>query len=201
MLKRASGTWWRARFFQPPSGGCVLKPRSSRTRRQGRQPAAFRRLCVETTLPCKSACGCLAQPPSGGCVLKRKRVPEFCIFTNQPPSGGCVLKLGLSMMCLITYFQPPSGGCVLKPAARTRSWPCCPQPPSGGCVLKQNAAALGQQLQMPAAFRRLCVETVTSSPAVALAWPAAFRRLCVETARVSNRPNGHQPSRLQAAVC
>ena len=33
----------------------------------------------------------------------------------------------------------------------------------------------------PAAFRRLCVETLDFKIARAQPWPAAFRRLCVET--------------------
>ena len=35
---------------QPPSGGCVLKPRSTGVRHYHKQPAAFRRLCVETEM-------------------------------------------------------------------------------------------------------------------------------------------------------
>ena len=34
-------------------------------------PAAFRRLCVETSRICLTVI-CQVQPPSGGCVLKRK---------------------------------------------------------------------------------------------------------------------------------
>ena len=53
------------------------------------------------------------------------------------------------------------------------------QPPSGGCVLKlQTAHAVGQRL-LPAAFRRLCVETGIS---------------------IMPHPP-YLPSRLQAAVC
>ena len=33
----------------------------------------------------------------------------------------------------------------------------------------------------PAAFRRLCVETINIQPAGSRRYPAAFRRLCVET--------------------
>ena len=33
---------------QPPSGGCVLKPRKSLSKSLGKSPAAFGRLCVET---------------------------------------------------------------------------------------------------------------------------------------------------------
>ena len=53
------------------------------------------------------------------------------------------------------------------------------QPPSGGCVLKQSDAVFGGRGVRPAAFRRLCVETVQKI-----------------LARIAT-----PPSRLQAAVC
>ena len=34
---------------QPPSGGCVLKPQGLDSGRNHMKPAAFRRLCVETS--------------------------------------------------------------------------------------------------------------------------------------------------------
>ena len=55
------------------------------------EPAAFRRLCVET----HRLGGIVAakiQPPSGGCVLKQNRVKKMAEIDFQPPSGGCVLK-------------------------------------------------------------------------------------------------------------
>ena len=57
--------------FQPPSGGCVLKPGGAGGESQAVQPAAFRRLCVETASMVNSPSLLLNQPPSGGCVLKR----------------------------------------------------------------------------------------------------------------------------------
>ena len=36
------------------------------------------------------------------------------------------------------------------------------QPPLGGCVLKPKPTAANRPERYPAAFRRLCVETVTS---------------------------------------
>ena len=33
------------------------------------------------------------------------------------------------------------------------------QPPSGGCVLKRSEVLAISRAEMPAAFRRLCVET------------------------------------------
>ena len=38
-------------------------------------------------------------------------------------------------------------------------------------------------MSMPAAFRRLCVETVSEDGEIVAKDPAAFRRLCVETKR------------------
>ena len=61
---------------QPPSGGCVLKPRCIRPQR------------------CETI-----QPPSGGCVLKQGVRPlsfsASIMLNTQPPSGGCVLKQGV----------------------------------------------------------------------------------------------------------
>ena len=99
---------------QPPSGGCVLKRAGDLWDSLQRLPAAFRRLCVETSL---TYCITIQQnqPPSGGCVLKPKynflppnlykpaAFRRLCVetgtsvrgkpsLTNQPPSGGCVLK-------------------------------------------------------------------------------------------------------------
>ena len=62
-----------------------------------------------------------------------------------------------------------------------------------------TAEAFG--LPAPAAFRRLCVETRRFAHSVARDFPAAFRRLCVETRNLVNRFSALRPSRLQAAVC
>ena len=59
--------------WQPPSGGCVLKP-------------VIRFLTVIK----------LVQPPSGGCVLKQYHLNYHEKLIGQPPSGGCVLKQDLS---------------------------------------------------------------------------------------------------------
>ena len=54
-------------------------------------PAAFRRLCVETNLGLKP-CGRLRQPPLGGCVLKLLGMVRGSNGSGQQPSGGCMLK-------------------------------------------------------------------------------------------------------------
>ena len=97
----------------------------------------------------------------------------------QPPSGGCVLKLLVIVESMIRQSQPPSGGCVLKP-------PPPPPPPAD---------------ELPAAFRRLCVETIELDLMDAYGMPAAFRRLCVETMQYKTRRYLLATSRLQAAVC
>ena len=58
--------------YQPPSGGCVLKPQIIEFSTSGGEPAAFRRLCVETRGR-RGKSKTENQPPSGGCVLKQVR--------------------------------------------------------------------------------------------------------------------------------
>mgnify|MGYP001673147365 CR=1 FL=1 len=78
---------------QPPSGGCVLKRHRLRLECLSVEPAAFGRLCVETTVCyCYQSIAC-NQPPSGGCVLKLHGFADCFSGRCQPPSGGCVLKL------------------------------------------------------------------------------------------------------------
>ena len=55
------------------------------------------------------------------------------------------------------------------------------QPPSGGCVLKQLKRRMMPPPHLPAAFGRLCVETMLTRWVANDADPAAFGRLCVET--------------------
>ena len=100
----------------------------------------------------------------------------------QPPSGGCVLKLPKSInskrntipaafgrLCVETAYQcpirrpstqPPSGGCVLKHSLIIIYKAFWYQPPSGGCVLKRHVVNLKNTHAIPAAFGRLCVETL-----------------------------------------
>ena len=47
--------------------------------------------------------------------------------------------------------------------------------------MKRRHACQGFMARIPAAFRRLCVETDTKPKQSGAARPAAFRRLCVET--------------------
>ena len=144
------------------------------------------------------------QPPSGGCVLKPGSwSPNSIIYANQPPSGGCVLKQSSSKQIINQHMaQPPSGGCVLKPAQDWRT----------------------TTTTIPAAFRRLCVETGQYS--IGTPWkysqpPSGGCVLkhtrsgdkrsddpcqppsggCVLKQTVGRMDTGVHPSRLQAAVC
>ena len=101
-------------------------------------PAAFRRLCVETTklfipiLICKVPA-----------AFRRLCVETITAFRRH--------YYGIS--------QPPSGGCVLKQSAKADGLEAGCQPPSGGCVLKPGESQSTPTVPNPAAFRRLCVET------------------------------------------
>ena len=62
-------------YFQPPSGGCVLKLERDENVADGAPPAAFGRLCVETRMKLLLP-SARHQPPSGGCVLKPMAAPR-----------------------------------------------------------------------------------------------------------------------------
>ena len=121
---------------QPPSGGCVLKLACALLMNGLLKPAAFRRLCVET-LPHSHA-----DPIFSPAAFRR-----LCVETVANPA---IRRMEL---------QPPSGGCVLKQSIPFQRRPRIIQPPSGGCVLKLPLSRHGIPIAMPAAFRRLCVET------------------------------------------
>ena len=76
---------------QPPSGGCVLKLPGYERICKDAEPAAFRRLCVETSR--LSVCLSLAAPAAFRrlCVETHYAINPHR-HTTQPPSGGCVLK-------------------------------------------------------------------------------------------------------------
>ena len=148
---------------QPPSGGCVLKPFVEAILSTARTPAAFGRLCVETynalfvgrpNFPAAFGRLCVETVE----VQLAKRLVE-----HQPPSGGCVLKLYWLNCCFLWSLQPPSGGCVLKHAAPLHWFASSSQPPSGGCVLKLLHPKTSSLKKGPAAFGRLCVETIKRS--------------------------------------
>ena len=77
--------------------------------------------------------------------------------------------------------QPPSGGCVLKQNDSDITPEIAHQPPSGGCVLKHRCLHRVRLFVVPAAFGRLCIETIRQFLNRSAMPPAAFGRLCVET--------------------
>ncbi len=186
--------------FQPPSGGCVLKP--------------WVQVDVFPERP---------QPPSGGCVLKQRL--NYCQYNtfSQPPSGGCVLK-----PAVLIYPNPSVSPAAFRrlcvETGRRRSLRPAPMPAAFRRLCVETLLEPRLRLAgLPAAFRRLCVETAYRWTA-GLAWtqppsggcvlklytkvqnlqvrkPAAFRRLCVETAWAKKSLLLPDPSRLQAAVC
>ena len=83
------------------------------TPHQTSPPAAFRRLCVETSAVYWIR-KYIIQPPLGGCVLKHDKGQENQMELIQPPLGGCVLKPRIHETEIFVMFQPPLGGCVLK---------------------------------------------------------------------------------------
>ena len=100
-------------------------------------PAAFRRLCVETT-PTSPILYQTNQPPLGGCVLKR--LGHIRKEATDKPAA-------FRRLCVETYNYL-NKRCMIEPAAFRRL-----------CVETRMASSLIQQGREPAAFRRLCVET------------------------------------------
>ena len=104
---------------QPPSGGCVLKLLLLPNSKQIDQPAAFRRLCVET-LTVLTNCHLLqSQPPSGGCVLKHFLQKLYFLAVHPAAFRRLCVETRLSRMTCSGFCQPPSGGCVLKLRGRS----------------------------------------------------------------------------------
>ena len=83
-------------------------------------PAAFRRLCVETIVSFSKPWTTVPAAFRRLCVETIRALVCSLIFA-QPPSGGCVLKLGGRVECHKFVVQPPSGGCVLKHRPRLRA--------------------------------------------------------------------------------
>ena len=112
-----------------------------------------------------------------------------------------MLKQCWRLICASQHFQPPSGGCVLKQEENPQIiGPGAPAAFRRLCVETVAPFSFSQSFR-PAAFRRLCVETNGVSSAHTGADPAAFRRLCVETRRTCQSWRRFLSSRLQAAVC
>ena len=147
-------------IIQPPAafGRLCVETGTDRAANWYVVPAAFGRLCVETSrLPCTT---CWPKPAAFG---------RLCVETNR------------EMARLVRGTQPPSGGCVLKHVLLLLDVAVVVQPPSGGCVLKLRHGGGIPCFSGPAAFGRLCVETMLRISQIYRCLPAAFGRLCVET--------------------
>ena len=145
-------------YNQPPSGGCVLKPYLQAVDQPSHQPAAFRRLCVET-FERNTQFMWFAQPPSGGCVLKPS--PLAHMLRRIRPAAFRRLCVETLLNIIIQIISLPAAFrrlCVETTLATSASRSTF-QPPSGGCVLKLWPCHKFAHNTMPAAFRRLCVET------------------------------------------
>ena len=103
-------------------------------------PAAFRRLCVETTaIPVRL-------PSASPAAFRR-----LCVETSAYAATGTK-----------KATQPPSGGCVLKPRYIIQN-PIYRDPAAFRRLCVETSIDTGSLNGIePAAFRRLCVETVAS---------------------------------------
>ena len=136
----------------------MLKPRRQSPLGSQQRPAAFGRLCVETTRYPLPDTEQESQPPSGGCVLKPARRFKNPVLVRQPPSGGYVLKLdsrgNVGFPCLPAAFRRLCVETRQTEPKQSKTF----QPPSGGCVLKlQQLRTLCRPIPS-AAFGRLCVQ-------------------------------------------
>ena len=68
-------------MFQPPSGGCVLKPKRAAVFTAVQYPAAFGRLCVETFKQFRSVISRLGPAAFGRLCVETDRLPELDIQT------------------------------------------------------------------------------------------------------------------------
>ena len=134
-------------------------------------------------------------------MLKQQQDVREILLGHQPPSGGCVLKHSMNGLRLGINPQPPSGGCVLKPLQSPICGAIPGQPPSGGCVLKHKPFVGRPGKGLPAAFRRLCVETSGFVPTLAACVIQPPSGGCVLKQLVKRLLFVWGPSRLQAAVC
>ena len=93
----------------------MLKRVARLQRGHGCSPAAFGRLCVETTVFVMGMLSALIPAAFGRlCVETRRKLSITMAQKPQPPSGGCVLKHDGNGTTELGTIQPPSGGCVLK---------------------------------------------------------------------------------------
>ena len=147
-------------------------------------PAAFGRLCVETSLFDKGLCGFVERPAAFGrlCVETSQNTSLPFRMVIQPPSGGCVLKHLDSLTNTVINSPAAFGRLCVETIEHPQSYDAS-EPAAFGrlCVETYPALPFSIMVFKPAAFGRLCVETPNSQPCYRPRPPAAFGRLCVET--------------------
>ena len=136
VLKHANTSSNSTDSSQPPSGGCVLKRGGRQTGLLNFDPAAFRRLCVETasywpngSTPPPAAFRRLCVETTQSCSVKIDESPaafrRLCVETDAGIQGfGTKGPAAFRRLCVETSLIAPAAAC------------CSGQPPSGGCVLK-----------------------------------------------------------------
>ena len=102
---------------------------------------------------------------------------------------------------MICTFQPPSGGCVLKLCIIFIKIFIKNQPPSGGCVLKLINLQGYIQVDLPAAFGRLCVETRLPAQSKKAADQPPSGGCVLKQRAAAQACQNLETSRLRAAVC
>ena len=106
------------------------------------RPAAFGRLCVETSL--KGAQALVDAPAAFG---------RLCVETAMMTKvSALICPAAFGRLCVETNYK------IIGQI------PYLCQPPSGGCVLKLRLAVRIIGIGLPAAFGRLCVETLNALP-------------------------------------
>ena len=121
-------------------------------------PAAFGRLCVETS-----------ETQNGQMFVGPAAFGRLCVETSETQNGQMFVgPAAFGRLCVETVYQlvfdskvlPAAFGrlCVETNTETQKSYDFA-QPPSGGCVLKLTDIDNPKQLFRPAAFGRLCVET------------------------------------------
>ena len=88
---------------------------------------------------------------------------------------------------------------MLKHLPELRRLPESAQPPSGGCVLKHDEYKDSIELELPAAFRRLCVETsATTNSMPTYSVSCLFVAICSNIAQAGH--SSFDPSLSEALV-
>ena len=158
MLKQLNFINLSSRIFQPPSGGCVLKPWEMSVYAQAESPAAFGRLCVET---CEWTFALLFAGPAafGRLCVETRSCLDGLTWSSPAAFGRLCVETFLYRLSLPTSFPAAFGRLCVETNAVRRRFRSLSQPPSGGCVLKLGGRVECHEFVVPAAFGRLCVET------------------------------------------